>query len=188
MTANDFELRYRADPDPWSYATSDYEREKYATTLRACGSGPFVSALELGGSIGVFSVLLAPRCGTLTTIDAAPTAVRIAGARLARHPNVRVLLGQIPDAIPATEYAHDLIVASEILYYLEEQELEQTLAVLHRSLGHGGRLVAVHWRPSGPERPFTAAEVHQRLHAQPWLISVCSKTADRYLLDVLKAR
>ena len=69
----EFEALYRADPDPWGYTHSAYERDKYAATLEACGPGPFAHALELGGSIGVFSALLAPRCRALTTIDAAPT-------------------------------------------------------------------------------------------------------------------
>ena len=72
MSLADFEARYRANPDPWGYTTSDYERRKYEATLTACGDGPFADALELGGSIGVFSALLAPRCERLTTIDAAP--------------------------------------------------------------------------------------------------------------------
>ena len=55
MSLADFEARYRADPDPWGYTTSDYERDKYEATLAACGDGPFADALELGGSIGVFS-------------------------------------------------------------------------------------------------------------------------------------
>ena len=58
MTLTDFEQRYRADIDPWGYATSAYERAKYAATLAACGAGPFGHALELGSSIGVFSAAL----------------------------------------------------------------------------------------------------------------------------------
>ena len=34
MSIDDFEARYRADPDPWSYESSDYERGKYAATLK----------------------------------------------------------------------------------------------------------------------------------------------------------
>ncbi len=64
-----FEARYRADSDPWRYETSDYERDKYQATLEACGPGPFRSAVELGGSIGVFSSLLASRCSNLVTLD-----------------------------------------------------------------------------------------------------------------------
>src|ERR1700733_13474732 len=124
MTLRDFEARYRANPDPWGYTTSGYEQDKYAATLDACGPGPFARALELGASIGVFSAALAPRCQRLTTIDAAPTAVEIARRRLANTPGVAVLDGAIPGAIPAGPY--DLVVASEILYYLTPGELEET--------------------------------------------------------------
>ena len=30
-----FEQLYASDPDPWRFATSDYERDKYAATLDA---------------------------------------------------------------------------------------------------------------------------------------------------------
>ena len=43
----------------------------------------------------------------------------------------------------------DLVIASEILYYLDATELQQTLEQLHAALAPGARLVAVHWRPDG---------------------------------------
>lgn len=184
MSAAEFEARYRADADPWGYTTSEYEREKYAATLAACGPGRFDSALELGGSIGVFSAALAPRCDSLITIDAAPTAVSAARSRLAGHPHAEVILGSIPAAIPRRAY--DLVVASEILYYLSPSELDATLSALPALLTAPGRLVAVHWRPSGPERPFSAQQVHDRLRHEPWLMTVASHSTGEYLLDVLE--
>jgi cyclopropane fatty-acyl-phospholipid synthase-like methyltransferase len=184
MSLAEFEARYRSDPDPWGYLTSEYERDKYAATLDACGDGPFADALELGSSIGVFSKLLAPRCDRLTTIDAAPTAVATARRRLAGTPQVRIVLGAIPDAIP--DRAFDLVVASEILYYLSDAELDATLARLESCMVPGARLVAVHWRPPGPERPLDAAHVHHVLHEQPWLTQQASGGTDDYALDVLE--
>lgn len=186
MTAAEFEARYRADPDPWGYASSPYERGKYAATLAACGPGPFAGALELGGSIGVFSAQLAPRCRSLVTIDGAPTAVAAARRRLAGASNVELVLGSIPGDIPPGSY--DLVVASEILYYLSAFDLDRTLSTLRARLAPGGRLVAVHWRPVGAERPFTAAEVHAILKREPWLALLESRPTDDYLLDVLERR
>jgi trans-aconitate methyltransferase len=186
MSTADFEALYRSDPDPWGYTSSAYERDKYAATLAACGPGPFRRALELGGSIGVFSALLAPRCEILTTIDAAPTAVGAARRRLARFPHVNALQGTIPKAIPGQGY--DLVVASEILYYLTPHQLAATLALLERLTDPGARLVAVHWRPAGPDRPFTAAEVHDALRRQRFLETTQSGATDDYLLDVLERR
>ena len=161
MRPGDFETRYRADPDPWDYQDSDYERRKYAATLAACGDGPFGRALELGGSIGVFSALLAPRCERLLTIDVAPTAIR-PGARTPRRLSSGGRdRGRDPGGHPRGPY--DLIVASEILYYLSDDELAGTFAMFERELLTGGSVVAVHWRPAGTERTRDAAQAHAEL-------------------------
>lgn len=184
MSLSDFEARYRAEPDPWHYRSSTYERAKYQATIEACGAGPFTNALELGASIGVFSALLAPRCVRLNTIDAAPTAVREARRRLAGWHHVHIIEGTIPEGIPHGPY--DLIIASEVLYYLTAAELRATLSQLKDNLA--GRLVAVHWRPEGPERPLAAHQVHETLRQQPWLELRARADTDDYLLDVLERR
>lgn len=184
MSLADFEALYRANPDPWGYTTSDYERRKYEATLAACGEGPFADALELGGSIGVFSELLAPRCERLTTIDAAPTAVALARRRLAGLPHVELILGEIPDAVPVLRF--DLVVASEVLYYLTASELGRTVGRLESVMVAGARLVATHWRPAGPERPLDAEQVHSVLRDQPWVQLMAEDGTDDYRLDVLE--
>ena len=187
MTAVEhFEAQYQADPDPWQYRGSAYERAKYAATLAACGPGPFESALELGGSIGVFSARLAPRCRRLTTIDYSPTAVRHARAALSQHRQARAVLGAVPDDLPGGPF--DLVVASETLYYLDSAGLTRTLEMLEARLVAGGRLVCVHWRPAGPERPLTAAQVHDEVRRQPWLHQLQTECRPEYLLDVLERR
>ncbi len=186
MRAAEFERRYQQDGDPWNYRSSAYERAKYDATLAAGGSGPFASALELGGSIGVFSARLAGRCAALTTIDGSPTAVAAARTRLAAFPHAHAIIGEIPDAIGPGD--HDLVVASEILYYLDEDAMTATLERLGDVLIVGGRLVAVHWRPAGPERPQTAATVHARLRSQTWLRPIADRSTADYLLDVLERR
>lgn len=186
MSLADFEARYRADPDPWSYTSSPYERAKYDATLAACGPGPFARALELGSSIGVLSARLAPRCRSLVTIDAAPTAVAEARRRLAGRSGVETIVGVIPEAIPRAPY--DLVVASEILYYLDESQLRDTLGLLRELMVGGGRCVAVHWRPEGPDRPLGAGEAHALLRAQDWLVRCGDAHTEDYLLDVLERR
>jgi SAM-dependent methyltransferase len=184
MTAADFEARYRADPDPWGYLVSDYERHKYAHTLAACGPGPFGCALELGGSIGVFSAQLAPRCERLLTVDVSPTAVAHARARLAGHPRAKAIAGSIPTDVP--EGPFDLVVASEILYYLADGQFAGTLALLERSMVAGALLVAVHWRPPGPERPRDAEQAHAAVRAASWLTRVHLGGTEDYLLEVFR--
>ena len=173
-------------PRPLGYTESAYEHEKYAATLAACGPGPFTCALELGSSIGVFSALLAPRCRRLVSIDAAPTAVASARRRLVAHPQAETILGPIPAAVPDEGY--DLVVASEILYYLTAELLADTLGAARFRMLPGARLVAVHWRPHGPERPLSAEQVHATLRQEPWLVTSNSAATDDYLLDILVRR
>ena len=182
MNAAAFETRYREHPDPWGYRAREYERAKYLATLDACGPGPFRAALELGGSIGIFSALLAPRCETLTTLDFAPTAVREARRTLRSHPQAHAQLAEIPAGIP--EGPFDLVVAGEVLYYLSADALEHTIDRLGDVMSR--RLVIVHWRPPGPERPLTAVGVHARIRALPWLRTVEERSTGDYLLHALE--
>ncbi len=189
MDVTGFEALYREQRDPWGYHSSAYERDKYRATLEACGPGPFTAGLELGGSIGVFTALLAARCDTLVSLDGAPTAVAAARAYLAQRglaDRVDARLGAIPQAIPDGPF--DLVVASEILYYVPDPQLGQALRRLEQCLTSGGRLVAVHWRPEGPERPHSAAGVHARLRRLPWLAVVAEHPTADYLLDVFTRR
>lgn len=186
MTPADFERRYRVERDPWGYEQSDYERAKYYETLEACGPGPFREAIELGGSIGIFSAMLAPRCERLLTIDCAPSAVTAARTRLAPYPRARAMVGTLPADLPHRPY--DLVVASEILYYLEVAELRRLLVRLRWSIVPGARIVAVHWLPNGPERPLDANRVHATLRRQSWLESLVARATGDYLLDVLECR
>lgn len=175
----------RGGSDLWDHERSEYENAKHAATLAACGEGPFANALELGGSIGVFTEMLAPRCEALTTVDVARTAAAMAERRLANLPQVRVIRGPIPDAVPLEKF--DLIVASEILSHLSPTDLDRTLGLIRARLVSGGRLVVVHWRPPGPEPPPSGPdEVHLRLRDDPWLTSVCSDVTEAYLLDALE--
>jgi hypothetical protein len=49
------------------------------------------------------------------------------------------------------------------------------------------RLVAVHWRPGGDDRPLDARTVHDALAAEPWLSPLASVGTEDYLLDVWAA-
>ena len=94
------------------------------------------------------------------------------------------IVGAIPAAVPRLQF--DLVVASEILYYLSDEELAETLSLLERSMVAGARLVAVHWRPPGPERPRDAEQAHAALASAPWLTRVRSGGTDDYLLEVFR--
>ena len=74
MPPDYFDNRYAEDPDPWQFATSEYEAAKYAATLEALPKPHYASALEIGCSIGVFTKALAARCDALIGVDTAEKA------------------------------------------------------------------------------------------------------------------
>jgi predicted TPR repeat methyltransferase len=158
--------------------------EAVDAALEGCGLGPFRSALELGGAIGEFTERLAPRCERLTRIDVSATAAAMARRRLVDFPRVEVVRGAIPDAIPDRDY--DLVVASEILYFLGADDFERTLATVRARLVPNGRFVAVHWRTEESDQVFAAGDLHARLRDDPWLEPVHAEQTRNYVLDVLE--
>ena len=178
-----FEDLYRADPDPWGFATSPYEQAKYARTLDALGPADrrFARALEAGCSIGVFTHLLAPRCDDLLAVDASPTAVAHARDRLAAHPHVRVDHRVLPEDLPSGPF--DLVVCSELLYYWSADPLRELLARLESLISPGGSLLAVHWRPPTKTYPLRGDDVHRILADQTRLVHGFGLVDDRYLID-----
>ncbi len=179
-----FEERYRAEADPWGFATDRYERAKYERTVGALGERQFSDALELGCANGELTALLAPRCARLLAVDAAPSAV--ARARERALPGVEVGRATLPEELPRGDW--ELVVASEILYYLGAELLTRALDGLLEDLQPGGLLLAVHWTGEAASHPLSADAVHERLLAAPMLRSVTSERHPGYRLDLLEAR
>ena len=155
--ASDFEAKYRADPDPWRTLTDPYESHKRERTLAACGPGPFSAACDLGAGTGVLAAALAPRCDRLLALDGAPTAVAEAQRRLAPFSHAEARIATLPEGLPTGPL--DLVVASEILYYLDDGPFHMVLDWLPEALTLGGRAVAVHWTGSAPDLRRSADEV-----------------------------
>jgi SAM-dependent methyltransferase len=162
-----FERRYRADADPWRTLSDPYEQTKIQRALAACGPGPFASACELGAGVGALTALLAPRCARLLALDGAPTAVAAARERLARHPSAWARVALLPRDLPRGSF--DLVVASEVLYYLGGRELDEVAVWIEGALPPGGRAVAVHWTGAAPDMRTTAGDVSAALAARPGL-------------------
>lgn len=179
-----FESKYQAEHDPWQTLASEYEHDKRERTLAACGPGPFAAAIDVGAGLGVLAAALAPRCRRLVAVDAAKTAARAARARLRPYPDAIVIEGAIPDALPEGRF--DLVVASEILYYLDDRALATTLRWIGNHLVPGGRLVAVHWSGSADDLVRSAVAVSDRLAATPGLRVVEAADEGGYRLDILE--
>ena len=127
--------------DPWGY-TNLYEQTKYEQTLELIREGER-RVLEVGCAEGHFSAQLAPRVESLLATDISQVAVDRAAARCEGLDNVRFeTLDLATDPIPGQ---YDLIVCSEVLYYLgRRKRLEAVADKLSAALAPGGQLVMAH--------------------------------------------
>ena len=156
-----FERLYADRADPWDFANDAYERARYATLLEHVPPGRYGRAYEPGCSVGVLTEQLAQRCASVLATDISAAAVARASSRCRRHPGVDVRQAALPDDLPSGPF--DLIVFSEIGYYLTVDALGALTGRLEPLVGHGGRLVAVHWTGSSPDHVIGGDDVHSTL-------------------------
>lgn len=128
--------------DPWGYRNS-YETHKYEQTIDLIRGLPIGNALEIACAEGEFSKRLAPLVGHLLATDIAPSAVARAAESCAGIGNMDFMrLDLLTEAPPST---YDLIVCSEVLYYVaDEKVLADFAAKVSRHLNPGGWLVLAH--------------------------------------------
>ena len=174
-----FDTLYAADPDPWRFASSDYERDKYAATLAALPERRFADALEVGCSIGVLTRQLAARCDALLALDVAEAA--LAQAR-ARCPSVRFERRVIPGEWPPGPF--DLIMLSEVLYYLDAAAIRVAAGRAMASLRPGGCILMVHFL-GGTDYPSTGDEAADGFTAATGLTPALQVREPLYRIDRL---
>jgi protein-L-isoaspartate O-methyltransferase len=181
-----FEQRYRMDPDPWCFATSSYERERYETTMGALTREHYWNAYEPGCSIGELTARLAPRCARVLATDVSVTAVERARRRCAGLKNVRVECGDLR-TVPA-DAPFDLIVLSELAYYFEASQLEAIALRLADALCTGGSLLAVHWLGESADHILHGDEAHAILMKTLPLQHVSAQRYPGFRLDMWMRR
>lgn len=183
MHETDFEKRYQQDIDPWGYRDSWYERRKYALTLACLPREHYRLAWEPACSIGVLTRMLATRADRVVASDASPTAVAEAASGDAPA-NVGFSVQRLP-ADPGLPGA-DLVVLSEILYYLADSDRQQVLAQAWETLGPEGDLIVVHWRSSAGDTYLSGDETHTWVRSQPGWRNLITHQDEEFVLDVLR--
>ena len=183
LPATYFAAMYAGAEDPWGFRSRWYEQRKREVTLAALTRPRYRRAFEPGCSIGVLTAALADRCDEVVAADVNECAVSTARSELARHGHVRVERLSVPQEWPDGMF--DLVVISEVAYYLARPELEQLLDCAVGSLAPRGTLLACHWRHPVPDYPATGDDVHQRLLARPELSQAVSHVEEDFRLDLL---
>lgn len=183
-----FDDVYRANDDPWNFETSPYELGKYAATLAALPQERYENAFEIGCSIGVLSELLAKRCNRLLAVDASELPLNVARKRLAPYGQVTIEQRSIPAQFPDEQF--DLILLSEVGYYLVLDDLKRTRQQMVDHLTQKGHLLLVHWTPFVPDYPLTGDQVHDEFLAiagegKP-LNHLLGQRMEKYRLDLFQ--
>ncbi|HWC79610.1 MAG TPA: bifunctional PIG-L family deacetylase/class I SAM-dependent methyltransferase [Pseudonocardiaceae bacterium] len=177
---------YDQDADPWAVADSWYERRKREVLLASLPEQHYGTVVEPACGNGILTRAVAGRAGELLAFDPVPAAVRTAGERTRDLANVIVTEGALPADLPTGGV--DLVVFSEILYYLGDADLESTVDKAISALRPGGQLLAVHWLPWAPEAPRDGMAAHRFLLADPRLDRLVEHVDERFVLHVLGRR
>ena len=161
---------YSRSTDPWELATRWYEQRKYAITVALLPCQRYQHAFEPGCSIGVLTALLTQRCTRVTATDVAAAALENASRRLTkagRSDQVTLLRRSMDEPWPPGPF--DLVVLSEVGYYLSSDELRAILDRELPKLAIGATVVAAHWRHPVDGYPMSGDATHDVIAARAWL-------------------
>ncbi|MBK5001869.1 methyltransferase domain-containing protein [Pseudomonas sp. S31] len=181
LDAQYFADLYASNEDPWAFRTRWYERRKRDLVMASLPRQCYQRVFEPACANGELSAALAERCAELMCQDLDPTAVGLARDRLALLGNTTVGLGHLPGDWPGGQF--DLIVLSEIGYYLDPTEWLQVIEQSVRSLTYDGGLLACHWRHPIAGCPQDGREVHEMLARHLPLYRVFRHEEGDFLLE-----
>lgn len=161
-----FDQVYAGSSDPWQLQDRWYERRKYAITTALLPNARYRHAFEPGCSVGVLTELLAERCDHVTSTDIAQPALDATHERLDRaglRQRVSLLRQSVDEKWPAGPF--DLLVLSEVCYYLRPDTLRTVLDREIPELAGGATVIAAHWRHPVADYPMTGDQVHDVIGA-----------------------
>lgn len=179
-----FDGLYAQRPDPWHYLGSPYEERKRAVTLASLPRSRYATVLELGCSIGVLTAELAPRAGRLLAVDASQVALDAAARHLEGLEHIELAQAVLPHQWPAVDPgSQELVMVSEIGYFLAPDELDLLLARCLEALAPNGHLLLCHWLHPVSGWPLDGAQVHEAARNLPVQPLVYHREQD-FLLEV----
>lgn len=183
-----FQQLYQQHADPFQVRQRWYEQRKRALVLAALPQAQYRNAYEPACGNGELTVALAPRCLRLLAGDVSQDAVRLARQRLQlanQLEHVTLEHQALPHDWPRRpEQPFDLIVISELAYYLTPVDLALLIAHSVATLAPAGTLLLCHWRPDFAERVQATSVVHAAFDAVPALHRLLHHEEDDFLLDV----
>ncbi len=180
-----FDRIHTRGPDPWDVDTSAYEREKYDRTLATIPTAHPARILEIGCSIGAQTARLAERTDALLALDISAQAVARARQRCAGYAHVSIRQARIPQDWPPGLF--DLIVLSEMLYFLDREDVTSTARLAVGGLARDGAILLVNWT-GHTDSPTTGDEAAELFIATAKFLHHTGSRRDNYRIDLLQAK
>jgi len=156
-----FEAMFAGNDDPWSFRSRWYETRKRGITLASLPRARYRNAFEPGCANAELSAELAARCDRLLISDGTRRAVDIARERVSNLSHVEIMQAWVPDEWPRD--AFDLVVISELGYFLSPDALEELIRKVRGSLQPGATVLACHWRQQIEGCALNGDEVQRRI-------------------------
>ena len=182
LPAGYFEDLYASKEDPWGFRDRWYECRKREVTLASLPHRSYRRAFEAGCSIGLVTSALAARCDQLLAVAASEAAAARAAQQVAAYPHVHVERRMLPGEWPAGKF--DLVVLSEVGYYLDAGDLEVLIDRTVDGLAAGGVLLACHWRHPVADYPQSGDAVHRAVRGRAALARAVFHEETDFLLEV----
>ncbi|MER5777405.1 class I SAM-dependent methyltransferase [Streptomyces sp. NPDC002039] len=173
---------YRHAEDPWHLAERWYERRKYDLTVAALPQERYRRAFEPACSVGELTHRLAARCDGILACDRVAAAVETARRRNSGHAHVDIRQMTVPAQWP--EGTFDLVVLSELLYYLDPPTVRTLLDHVLAALEPGGTLVSAHWNHAVPEHLSTGSDIARGLAETPGLRLLADHREEDFVLQI----
>ncbi|KKB64332.1 hypothetical protein WM40_07155 [Robbsia andropogonis] len=156
-----FAACYAASADPWKIEKGWYEERKRAVLLASLPKPRYHRAYEPGCGTGVLTRSLAARCDRLLASDGAQAALDIARTHPEAPPHVdwqSMTLGQ-----EWPEGRFDLIVLSEVAYYLSNDALTSVIGMLKDALLPEATVACCHWCHPFQGAPTVGVDLHRHI-------------------------
>lgn len=187
MSTAHFQQLYEQADDPWQVRQRWYEQRKRSLLLASLPAPRYRHIFEPACGNGELTAALSERADRITASDVSPAAVALTRRRIttvnARQvATVEVQCQHLPGEWPSEQF--DLIVISEMAYYLPPTDLPLLLERCLRTLAPGGAVVLCHWRRPFADRLLDTDAIHAAFNASPALHRIVNHQEADFLLDV----
>lgn len=143
-TKDYFDKLYNNSEEPWGFSfrvAQQYRYNAYLQTLKQFSDNDkYSSVLDIGCSQGQFTAMLQGIASNISAIDISEMAIQRAKEKYDDCKKIRFEVGSLPSLKYGNEQ-FDLVLALEVLYYLEKEERIKALKEIKRVMKKDGFLL-----------------------------------------------